>query len=169
MKQIIVALFFAVAMAFTFPSFATETAETASHAAAVAAASKANTAAPSVTQNEYVSIAHGISDALTATAQKLNVELQDLASSRLGFFVMVIIIGKMAGAEINQWASALTFLFLMGGVWMYWSRKTFGVFNEKGKFVKYEWSTTTGDVPGGALIAFITALIIIITFAAKMP
>lgn len=169
-------IFAALLLSFAFigaPAMAADPAQEANHAAAVEAAKA--TSAPAVevapqSTNEFVRVADGLADALTRTASKLNVELQDFAKSPLGIFTMLLIVFKLAGHEINQWFGAMTWLVLTGGLWLWWSRKTFGVFNEKGKFVSYKWwNGESGDVPGGAIIAFVTALVILIVFAVKMP
>lgn len=170
MKKIFSALLLSIAMLVAAPAFAQDAAKEANHAAAVEAASKATPVAVVEKPNEFVRVADGLSDALTRTASKLNVELQDFAKSPLGIFTMLLIVFHFAGNEINQWASAIGFLILMGGTWLWWARKTFGEYNEKGKFVKFKWwNGNSGDIPGGALIAFVTAITILIVFACKLP
>ena len=149
--------------------YAQDAATEAAKAAAVATAAEAPATAPAASQKTSVGkVAEELSDALTMTAKKLNVELQDFAKSPLGIFTMALIVFKLAGAEINMYISAFVFLFCMGIPWLWWTRRTFGEFNEKNKLVKLHfWDGK--DFPGGALFAFTSAIIIIGVFAAKLP
>lgn len=169
MRKIFAALLLSIAMVAT-PAFAQDSAKEANHAAAVEAA-KASSAPTLVAQkSELVNIADGLADAVTRTASKLNVELQDFITSPAGFLLILVVIFKFAGAEINQWIGALTWLFIFGGLWIWWSRKTFGVYNEKGKLQSFKWySGESQDFPGGAFVAFITAVIIMAGFYAQLP
>ena len=167
--KFITAMMLTVAMAFSAPVFAQDAAKDAEHAAAVAAAQKASSPAAQNVKNEFVVIADGLADALTSTAHKLNVELQDFATSPLGLFTMAIVVYHFAGDVINQWASALVFFFLTGSMWLYWTRKTFGVYDEKNKFVKYQWWDGKVDAPVGAIFAFLSAIVIMVGLAIKLP
>jgi len=167
MRKIFAALMLSLAL-IAGPAMAQDSATEANHAAAVEAAKV--TAAPAVEKNELVTIADGLADAVTRTASKLNVEIQDFITSPAGFVLMAGVRIKYAGHEINQWIGALVWLTVFGGLWLWWARKTLGIYNEKGKFVSFKWySGETGDVPGGAILAFISALIIMIVFAIQLP
>ena len=147
---------------------ATEAAK-AAKAATTTTVVEAPVTAPVAPQKTSVGkVAEELSDALTMTAKKLNVELQDFAKSPLGIFTMALIVFKLAGTEINMYISAFVFLFCMGIPWLWWTRRTFGEYNEKNKLVKLHfWDGK--DFPGGALFAFTSAIIIIGVFAAKLP
>jgi len=170
MRKIFAALLLSLAMV-AAPAMAQDAAKEANHAAAVEAA-KAATPAPAAlaSKNEIVNIADGLADALPRTASKLNVELQDFITSPAGVVIIIGVIVKYAGHEINQWVGALTWLVVFGGLWLWWARKTFGIYNEKGKFVSFKrYSGENGDVPGGAILAFISAIIIMLVFAYQLP
>jgi hypothetical protein len=170
MRKIFAALLLSVAL-IAGPAMAQDAATEANHAAAVEAAKSASTSTAPAPKNELVNIADGLADAVTRTASKLNVEIQDFITSPAGFVLMAGVIIKYAGHEINQWIGALTWLFVFGGLWLWWARKTFGVYNEKGKFVSFKWynPASNGDIPGGAILAFISALVIMIVFALQLP
>lgn len=147
---------------------ATEAAK-AAKAATTTTVVEAPATAPAASRKTSVGkVAEELSDALTMTAKKLNVELQDFAKSPLGIFTMALIVFKLAGTEINMYISAFTFLFCMGIPWLWWTRRTFGEFNEKNKLVKLNYWNGK-DFPGGALFAFTSAIIIIGVFAVKLP
>ncbi len=171
MKTMLSALLLSLAM-LVAPAFAQDAPkEDTAHAAAVEAAKAASTPAPAkAPDSEVVRIADGLSEALTRTASKLNFEIQDFVKSPAGALVVLYVVFKVAGTEINQWLSALMWLAISGLAWTWWARKTFGVYNEKGKFVSFKWwNGNADDLPGGALIAALTALIILIGFFVKMP
>lgn len=171
MRKIFAAILLSLALV-AGPAMAQDAATEANHAAAVKAAETASApVASTAPKSELVNIADGLADAVTRTASKLNVELQDFITSPAGFLLIMVVIFKYAGAEINQWIGALTWLVVFGGLWLWWARKTFGIYNEKGKFVSFKWynPSANGDIPGGAILAFISALVIMIVFAVQLP
>ncbi len=86
---------------------------------------------------EWVAIGNGLGEGLAATAQKLGVVANDFAKSPVGKMAMFLIIWNYMGEEISGLIAGFGWLLVVLPFWTYHFRKTFGIFNEKGKFLHY--------------------------------
>lgn len=87
---------------------------------------------------EWVDIGNGLGEGIAATAERLGVVANDFARSPVGKLAMVLIVWSVMGDTISGWISASLFWMFVIPLWMYNFRKMFGVYNEKGKFIKYD-------------------------------
>lgn len=176
MKKFITAIVLSLSL-MASPAFAqdgaAQEANKAAHAAQVAAAStpaQAPTPPPTQVGQAAQEVSSAITNALAQTARTLNVELQDLAKSRLGFFLMTLIVFHLAGDQINQWIVAFVWLFFTATPFFWWIRRTFGVRDEKGKFQGLKWTPDNKEeAPMGAIIASVFAIGIMLGFAIFLP
>lgn len=98
-------------------------------------ASQSTTAAKA---REWVEIGNALGEGMAATAEKMGVVANDFAKSPLGKLAMVLIIWNYMGESLVLLGTGLGLVFIGGGLWIYMSRKLFGEYNEKGKFIKYD-------------------------------
>lgn len=87
---------------------------------------------------EWVAIGNGLGEGLAATAQKLGVVANDFAKSPVGKMAMFLIIWNYMGNDILGIVSGILWFSIMLPFWTHHFRKTFGIFNEKGKFLHYD-------------------------------
>lgn len=109
---------------------------------------------PSAAQaREWIDIGNGLGEGLAATAQKLGVVANDFAKSPVGQMAMFLIIWNYMGDDITGWICGFGWLIITLPFWIYNFRKTFGVFNEKGKFLYYDKEMFNDRGQYGAIIA----------------
>jgi hypothetical protein len=87
---------------------------------------------------EWVEIGNGLGDGLAATAQKMGVVANEFAQSPVGKMAMLLIIWNYMGETISGWICGFGLLMIGLPFWLYNFRKTFGVYNDKGKFLHYD-------------------------------
>lgn len=110
---------------------------------------------------EWIDIGNGLGAGLAATAEKLGVVANDFAKSPVGKLAMVLIIWNYMGDELLGIAVGFPMLFIGGIMYVYQMRKTYGTYNEKGKFVKYDITSMTDSRCGPAF--FMSVVFIIYT------
>lgn len=98
-------------------------------------ASQSTTAAKA---REWVEIGNALGEGMAATAEKMGVVANDFAKSPLGKLAMVLIVWNYMGESLVMLFLGLSIIFIGGSVWLYMSRKLWGQYTEKGKFVKYD-------------------------------
>lgn len=87
---------------------------------------------------EWIDIGNGLGAGLAATAEKLGVVANDFAKSPVGKLAMVLIIWNYMGDDLMGLIIGFPMLFLGGLMFVYQMRKTYGIYNEKGKFIQYD-------------------------------
>lgn len=111
---------------------------------------------------EWIEIGNGLGEGLAATAQKMGVVTNEFAQTSVGKMAMVLIIWNYMGDDITGWIAGLMMWFLGIPLWLYQSRKVFGEYNEKGKFVRYDPNLLGDNTRSGFMVGvFIFTFIVI--------
>lgn len=87
---------------------------------------------------EWVGVGSAIGDGLVATAGKLGIEVNKFAVSPVGKMAMLLIVWHYMGEEISGWVAGTLWLLIAGSFWWRAAKRTFGVYNEKGKFINFD-------------------------------
>ena len=87
---------------------------------------------------EWVGVGAAIGDGLVATAGKLGVEVNKFATSPVGKLAMVLIVWNYMGDEISGWVCGTIWLLIMVSFWWRSFKRTFGEYNDKGKFIRFD-------------------------------
>jgi hypothetical protein len=112
---------------------------------------------------EWVDVGAGIGESLAATAGKLGVEVNKFAQTPVGKMAMVLIVWHYMGEEISGWVCGLLFWLIFLPMWFYAARKTMGVYNEKGKFVRFDKELFYDKTQYGVLpLIFLVSLVLIV-------
>lgn len=140
-----------IALMFATPVFAQETQQSASQAlnaevakmddAQKVEALKAIRAGQSTTAakaREWVEIGDALGEGMAATAERMGVVANDFAKSPLGKLAMILIVWNYMGESVIMLFLGLSILFIGSSVWVYMTRKLWGQYNEKGKFIQYD-------------------------------
>lgn len=172
MKYIILIL----ALVFSAPVFAQESQTTSQELTAELAkmtdaekaealkAIRAKESPAAASAREWVAIGNGLGEGLAATAQKLGVVANDFAKSPVGKMAMLLIIWNYMGNDIAGIVCSIMWLSIMLSFWTHHFRKTFGIFNEKGKFLHYDKGMFNDNSNYGTILAiYVAAIIAIIT------
>lgn len=120
---------------------------------------------------EWIDIGNGIGSGLAATAGKLGVEVNKFAATPVGKMAMVLIIWNYMGDDISGIVEGLLFWLLFLPMWLYAARKTMGVYDDKGKFLRFDRelffdNTKYGSIPAVFLISLVLIVAIGIIFIA---
>lgn len=116
---------------------------------------------------EWVDVGTAIGKGMAATAKELGVALDDFAKSSVGKIALALLIWKVAGSDIVGLGFGMSWLFIMGIVWVYFfkrivmKRQEELTENEKGKTVKVV-KYNTKEASEGAVIVMVIALIAIV-------
>lgn len=102
------------------------------------AAIKASESPTAASAREWIAIGEGLGEGMAATAAKMGVVANDFSQTPLGKMAMLLIIWNYMGESIVLLFAALGITVFGGGLWVYVSRKIFGEYNDKGKFIKYD-------------------------------
>lgn len=85
---------------------------------------------------EWIDIGNGIGTGLATTAEKLGIAVNKFAESPVGKMAMVLIIWNYMGHDISGYICGILWMAFLLPIWTRNFRRTFGVYNEKGKFVR---------------------------------
>lgn len=108
---------------------------------------------------EWVEIGNALGEGMAATAERMGVVANDFAKSPLGKLAMVLIVWNYMGESIVMLFLGVSIMFIGGSVWLYISRKLWGEYNEKGKFIKYD--TELINRYDGLLVVMVISIVVI--------
>jgi hypothetical protein len=117
---------------------------------------------------EWVEVGEGLGSALAGTAGKLGVEVNKFATTPVGQLATFLIVWHFMGDTVIDLTTDILFPLIFVPLLFHLIKKTFGVFDDKGKFVRYDFKAAANDkgVEQVLLAVYMVALFAIILISA---
>lgn len=83
-------------------------------------------------------VTRGIGRGIADAAREAGIQVNEFARSPVGVITIIIIVWKFMGPQLSSMLFVLLWVGILLPLWVRQLKRTFGLYNEKGKFVKYD-------------------------------
>lgn len=97
--------------------------------------------------SEWIDVGERLGQGLAATARELGIAVNDFAKTPVGMVSIGLLVWHIMGSDIIHVGTAFGILFFGFPIWWMVARNMFGVYDEKGKYIRFQYDSNRAEAP----------------------
>lgn len=118
--------------------------------------------------SEWIEVGERLGQGLAATARELGVAVNDFAKTPVGMVAIGLLVWNIMGSDIVHVGTAFGILFFGFPIWWMVARSMFGVYDDKGKYIRFKYDSNQNEAPRfffwiTPIVMFMATIIMLVT------